>query len=112
MVRKYGKETGITNRDKFDPQANAVMGALFTRDNINTMRQSLGREPTDREVYLAHFSGVNKALRVIKKLEKDPNAHVSSVYNNKEIAANRGILRGSLQNSFDRLTNKVDRALR
>lgn len=110
MVRKYGKQYGISMGDRFNPEANAIMGALFTRDNINTLKRSLGRQPDIREVYLAHFSGVGKAIKVIKALENNPNAHVSTVYSQAEIRANRGILQGSLQNAFRRLTDKVVRA--
>lgn len=110
MVRKYGPQYGITLGDKMNPRANAIMGALFTRDNAIALKNSLGREPNLREMYLAHFSGVGKALKVLKMLESNPNAHVSSVYSAKEIRANRGILKGSLKSSFNRLTDKVVKA--
>lgn len=110
MVRKHGKKHGIGMGDVFDPRANAIMGAEFTKENINFLQRKLGREPTLREVYLAHFSGAGKALRVIQALERDPNAPVGSVYSAREIRANRGILKGTLRQSYLRLTNKVVRA--
>lgn len=112
MVKKYGKEHGIKLGDKKDPRANAIMGALFTRDNTASLRKALGREPGIREIYLAHFSGVGTAIKVLRKIDSNPNAPVESVYSAAAIRANKGILRGTLKDSFTRLTNKVVRAQR
>ena len=107
MVKKYGKETGIGIEDIKDPKANAVMGALFTRDNIKSLRSTLGREPTTREIYLAHFAGLGGARKVLKALQKNPKAAVSAGFTTAQIRANRSLLKGSLMDSFMRLTNKV-----
>ena len=112
MVKRYGKEHGIRLGDKKDPRANAIMGALFTRDNTRSLRRALGREPGIREIYLAHFSGVGTAIKVLKKIDSNPNAPVESVYSSAAIRANKGILRGTLKASFERLTDKVVRAQR
>lgn len=66
MVDKYGAEHGITKADILDARANAVMGALFTRDNKQSLQKSLGREPSAGEVYTAHFLGLGDARRLLK----------------------------------------------
>lgn len=115
MVNKYGKQTGIGMGDRFNPDANAVMGALFIRDNARFLERKLGREPNLRELYLAHFSGPGKAAKVLRQIESNPNAPASSVYSPAEIRANRAIFysRGKLltiEQAFNRLTNKVVKA--
>src|SRR5580692_9123260 len=38
-----------------DPTANAVMAGAFTKTNANYLAQKLGRQPTEGELYIAHF---------------------------------------------------------
>lgn len=109
MVRRHGKKYGITNADRRNPKANSIMGALLLRDNKRILEKK-GFNPGIRELYLAHFAGIGKAVRVLDKLRSNPDAPVSSVFSMREIRANRGILRGTLQESFNRLTNKVVKA--
>lgn len=64
---------GIKNR--FDEDENIDAGARLYRDNYNTMKKGLGREPTADEVYLAHQQGAgsiknkNGALGIIRAAE-------------------------------------------
>ena len=112
MVKKYGKKYGIGIGDIRNPKANAIMGALFTRDNIRFLQRKLGREPTSREVYLAHFSGAGKALEVIRAVQNDPNGHVSKYYRPIALKQNPTVLKGTIKQSYLRLTNKVVRNLK
>lgn len=75
MVRKYGKETGITVGMKNNPQAQEIMMQKLTEENRAGLRQALGREPTDGELYAAHFAGLGGA----KKLLTNPNAPAISL---------------------------------
>src|SRR5262249_5731203 len=50
MVNKYGKSLGVTENDKNDPEASALMGALFTRDNQQKLTDALKRSPTAGEL--------------------------------------------------------------
>lgn len=95
----------------FDPEANALMGCQFMKNNINYLK-SRGYTPNVRDVYLAHFSGVGTARKVLRQLAKDPHADVSTVFSAAAIRANRGILKGSIGQSYTRLTNKVVRAMK
>lgn len=67
------KGYGIKNR--FDEDENIDAGARLYRDNYNTMKKGLGREPTADEVYLAHQQGAgsiknkNGALGIIRAAE-------------------------------------------
>lgn len=66
MVAKYGKQTGITFKDKDNPQAQAVMGELLARDNAKVLTKDLGRAPTDGEIYMAHVFGADGAAKLIR----------------------------------------------
>lgn len=58
LVRKYGAELGVpANADRNDPRWSALMGAAYARENQAVLRRSLGRDPTDVELYMAHFLG-------------------------------------------------------
>lgn len=109
MINRYGSTYGIGADDRKNPRANAIMGALLLKENIKAFKRH-GINPGLRELYLAHFSGIGKAIKVLKMLKQNPNVHVSAVYSAREIRANRGILKGTLKQSFYRLTNKVVRA--
>jgi len=66
-VKKYGGKYGITpGTPRTNPKANALMGAEFTKANISTLRQGLGRMPTPGEVYAAHFLGAGTAVKLLK----------------------------------------------
>lgn len=80
---------GLSN--KFDASANADAGARFTRDNMNRLRKTLGREPTPGEVYLAHFSGVGAAEDLGQAHANTPTTEIFSA---AAINANRSILEG------------------
>lgn len=74
MVKKYGAIYGIrdTNDDKFNAGKNAMMGALFARDNEKAIASSIGgRKATATELYLAHFLGSGGANTFLRA---DPSA--------------------------------------
>lgn len=51
---------------RYDPEISATMAGEFTQDSADTLRGSLGREPTGGELYAAHFLGPGGALELIK----------------------------------------------
>lgn len=64
MVSKYGAKYGIGMGDRENPQASAIMGALFMKDNMNSL-QAAGLPVTYSSVYGAHFlgsAGIKKLL--------------------------------------------------
>jgi hypothetical protein len=48
---------GGTPGNQFDPQENVELGARFTRQNAERLKQELGRDPSYAETYAAHYFG-------------------------------------------------------
>jgi hypothetical protein len=67
-----------------DPAANADAGARLTRDNATGL-STAGIEASPGNIYLAHFSGLGGAKKV---LSADPTAPVASVLGDDAVAAN------------------------
>lgn len=59
--RQYGGAA-----DPRDPAANIDAGMRLARDNVATLRNGLGRDPTPGEIYLAHQQGAGGALAMLK----------------------------------------------
>lgn len=75
----------------FDPGANLDATARLTTDNADVLRRSLGREPTQGELYLAHQQGAGAAA----KLLANPDARAFDVVPPKNVLSNLpGGLRG------------------
>lgn len=62
---RYGLKDSVDRRLRLDPRANALMGAELLKDNARILRNTLGREPTDTELYVAHFFGAGVAKQFI-----------------------------------------------
>ncbi len=65
-----------------DPEANAVMAGAFTKANATYLAQKLGREPSEGELYIAHFLGAGGAARLISQAASNPNASAATVFGN------------------------------
>lgn len=63
-----------------DPGTNAAMAAVFTRQNATQLRQRLGRNPTDGELYIAHFIGASGAVTLINAAAENPQANAASLF--------------------------------
>lgn len=92
MLAKYGAKFGIPADDengslRFDPRINALMGAMFIRDNYEYLENALGRAPTDVDLYLAHFMGPAGAR---KFLTRDQNTIGAEIFPD-QARANRSI---------------------
>jgi len=79
--KAYGK-----GQDVLDPVANADAGARFVRDNANTLRTQLGREPAPWELYLAHQQGAGGAGSLLA----NPSARAVDVTSPDAIRLNAG----------------------
>lgn len=78
VVKKHGSKYGITaNTSPTDPRANALMGAEFLKNNIKEISPVLNRQPTQTDLYLAHFLGPAGARKFFKA---DPNAAAATVF--------------------------------
>ncbi|MEI6882389.1 MAG: transglycosylase SLT domain-containing protein, partial [Bacteroidota bacterium] len=66
------KGMGGKEGEQFDPEKNAELGALFTRQNAEGLKKSLGRNPTYGEVYAAHHFGLKGAKDLMNADPKTP----------------------------------------
>lgn len=73
-----------------DPVANAVMGGAFTNRNAADLRALLGRQPTDGELYVAHFFGSGGARKFLDLVATSPEARADVMFP-EPAAANRPI---------------------
>lgn len=107
MVERYGEKYGVSKDDILKPEANAIMGALLTKENSEGLRRSLGREPTSAEVYLAHFAGLGRAIKITKAMTEDPNQPSSKFFTKQQIAANKGVIKKTIGETLKELARRV-----
>jgi hypothetical protein len=55
---------------RHDPTANAVMAGAFTTKNAALLANKLGRQPSEGELYIAHFLGAFGAAKLIAAANK------------------------------------------
>ncbi len=65
VVDKYGAQTGISYRDKNNPQAQRVMANLMLKDHEQALKSFLGRAVKPTEIYLTHFLGLGGAKQLL-----------------------------------------------
>jgi len=63
---------------------------VLTQSNAFKLTGALGRQPTDGELYIAHFMGVGAASRLISNAENNPRASGAALFP-AAAAANRSI---------------------
>src|SRR5215510_9613261 len=63
-----------------DPAANAVMGGVITQQNAAVLAKRMGRQPTEGELYVAHFFGPYAAARVIELAGSNPSADAAAMF--------------------------------
>jgi len=63
-----------------DPTANALMAGAFTKANSEKLTAGLGRNPTEGELYIAHFLGSNGASRMIALAKYNPQAPAAAAF--------------------------------
>lgn len=76
MLQKYGPKYGIDpSTPPTDPRANALMGAEYVKENMAGL-QSVKKDVTDTDLYLAHFLGLGGARQFLKANPSDIAANV------------------------------------
>ena len=73
-----------------DPQASALLAGAFTRRNADAFQSSVGRAPTEGELYVAHFMGAKGAADLVGLASKSPEAAAADAFP-AQAAANRAI---------------------
>lgn len=63
-----------------DAKVNADMAGAFTNSNANQLSEKIGHKPTDGELYIAHFMGVNGAAKLINAANQSPNQSAASLF--------------------------------
>jgi hypothetical protein len=63
-----------------DPAANAAMAGAFTQRNAAALKQRIGRNPTDGELYMAHFFGTGGAGQLINAARDRPQANAAGMF--------------------------------
>ena len=72
------KEEILKLRD--DPAAASAMAGVLTQSNSFKLTGSIGRRPSDAELYMAHFMGVGGAAKLINSAEATPNVPGASLF--------------------------------
>ncbi len=65
-----------------DPAANAAMAGAFTQQNAAVLRQQIGRDPSEGDLYVAHFLGAGGASQLINLANQSPGATAASAFPN------------------------------
>lgn len=63
-----------------DAAASAMMAGSFTRSNAEQLRSAIGRQPSDGELYLAHFLGPGGAAKMIGAAGMQPRASAADMF--------------------------------
>ena len=73
-----------------DPAVSATMAGAFTQTNAVQLASALGRQPSEGELYIAHFLGSEGASKLIGAMKSQPNANAAQLFP-QAAAANPGI---------------------
>lgn len=67
-------------RLRSDPAASATMAGAFTQNNSVQLATTIGRMPTEGELYIAHFLGSDGAARLINTAAKQPRLNAAEMF--------------------------------
>lgn len=84
QIDANARQYGVANR--FDAYQSADGAARFMKDNVGHLRSTLGRDPTDAELYLAHQQGPGGAARLLA----NPDAPAASIVGADAVRLNGG----------------------
>jgi hypothetical protein len=63
-----------------DPTANSVMAGVLTQQNAAALKRRIGRDPSDSELYIAHFFGAGGASKLIQLAGSNPQATAADAF--------------------------------
>jgi len=75
---------------RHDPTASALMAGAFTRTNESQLASVIGRQPTEGELYIAHFLGSDGAGKLISAAANAPQANAAQMFP-RAAGANRSV---------------------
>ena len=80
MTDRFGLEQYEDPDFRFDPEASREVVRRMTESNFEMLRERLGRDPSDGELYSAHFLGRTGSRRLMTALEENPEQLASDVF--------------------------------
>uniref|UniRef100_I2Q566 Transglycosylase family protein n=1 Tax=Desulfovibrio sp. U5L TaxID=596152 RepID=I2Q566_9BACT len=113
MVNQYGRDFGLTMDGRGDPTQQATAASLFTRDNRAFLRDALGREPSDGDLYTAAFLGRGGAEKFLDGLAENAGDQAINHASPAAVRANWSIFHTkdgrprTLQEVYDMMAAKV-----
>ena len=75
---------------RFDPSCSSLMAGELTSDHQAYLTGRIGREPTEGELYAAHFMGPKGAAKLIEAQARSPEASAAGLFP-QAASANRSI---------------------
>ena len=63
-----------------DPQASAMLAGALTRNNAALVSANIGRQPTNGELYIAHFLGADGAAKLISGAASQPRTSAVAMF--------------------------------
>jgi hypothetical protein len=95
-----------------NPEIASNMAAAFSKRNAGEIQSVIGRQPTEGELYIAHFLGANGAKRFLSLRATNPNASAAAAFP-EAARANKSIFYGpngakSIEETYRGLVAKHD----
>jgi hypothetical protein len=102
-------------RLRSDPTASAMLAGAFTRNNATQLSATIGRQPSEGELYIAHFLGPDGAGKLIGAASNHPRASAAAMFPqaasaNPSIFYNRSGSARSTSEVYATLTGRFDNA--
>ncbi|EFO29101.1 putative lytic transglycosylase [Roseibium sp. TrichSKD4] len=96
-----------------DPKVAALMAGALTQKNSDQLSRKIGREPSDGELYMAHFLGATGASRLINAVDSNPDLRADALFGkqaraNKPIFYHRNGSPRSMTEVYDVIVSKHD----
>jgi len=96
-----------------DPEISSMMAGALTQKNAQYLERKIGREPTDGELYMAHFLGAHGASRLIDATNANPDMRADKMFSaqaraNKPIFYERNGKARSMQEVYEVIVSKHD----
>lgn len=79
FVRDSGQRQAILELRK-NPDISSKLAGALTQRNAFSLSQSIGREPSGGELYIAHFMGAKGAINLINAKERHPNQSAAELF--------------------------------
>nr|WP_318781334.1 hypothetical protein [Sphingomonas aliaeris] len=97
-----------------DPQAASLMAAEHASDNKDALENSLGRDATGTDLYMAHFLGLGGAKSFLKNMANTPDRPAAGLFPaaaraNRSVFFTSGGQARSLSQVYDRFAAKLDK---